>query len=327
MQAQSFRHRGQHQASYDHLYPVVVTLEADVDLAVDYKAETYAVFAILLWNMNQYERAAHYMSQAIDVYEQVGDHVRIETLRGDLSLIYVAMGRFKQAETMMQTAITQTEKRHLYYQLAQHIGTLAGFYMTQGRLVEAQPYLQKQIQLTEQTGNLHEQVRAVINRGCVRLLLGDYKVGLEDVEVGLPYYQAQNDQNMLILCQMSACYAYWGLGEDGKGKELAEEIFVAATTRFIGMPHFALFARRLLSLFCQPEEALVLLQESLALARTYQSKIQEAACLLSMAGLITDPELQNSYWTQGCTILAHLDATNWVKNHTAQNPPFIGMLY
>ncbi|NHZ71883.1 MAG: hypothetical protein GWP17_02205 [Aquificales bacterium] len=322
----ALQRRGRHREGRDHLQPLIAQLEAD-DLIAGYKATAFAVYAILLWNMNWYEQAAHYMVQAISVYRQLGDDMKVVICQSDLNMIYFMMGKHELAVANIQAAIAHAEEKRFYYQLSEHIGSLAGLYMTQGKLDDAQFYWQRHTQLTRFTGNKQEHIRSIINRGGVLLLMGEYEIGLADVEIGIPYYQSQNAQEMLTLCRLSKCYAYWGLGRTAEGKILAEDIYTEATTRLTGIPHLELFARRCLALFYSPAEAIVFLQGALALARKHKFRMQEAACLLSMAGLVVDSTAREIYWTQGCCLLEDLDAADWLNGHTSQNPPFVGMIH
>jgi hypothetical protein len=99
-----------------------------------------------------------------------------------------------------------------------------------------------------------------------------------------------------------------------------------ATHELGSLPHLSLFARRCLALFRPPMEAIELLQQALSQARKYHSKLQQAACLLSLAGLVADESERHRLWAEGVELLQTMNALAWLEGHSLENPPFIANL-
>lgn len=327
VESRLLRRQGKLPTAVALLQPLVQQLHQLPQLDNQIKARIYTAYSFQLIEMDRFDEPATYLQQAIALYEEMGDIYQLQVTRADSAYLYNNIGQFAEAEMRLLTAVHYFEKAHLYFQLVEYIGSLATLYMIYGKLQKATPYFQQQISLAQQIGYESSLSLAYVNYSATLLLQGEFAASLDYLEKGLVYYRRQNRENMLLHSQLGQSYAYWGLGRWAEGKALAENVLQQGLTQYAAQPYLSLLARRCLALFCPPEEAITLLQTAVGQAQQIHSWLQEAACLLSLSGLVADPAQRQQLWQAGSHLLAEHDAIDWLIGHSPQNPPFIGMFH
>jgi hypothetical protein len=168
---------------------------------------------------------------------------------------------------------------------------------------------------------------AQINRGGIHSLLGHVEAATADVHACLAHYETSQQLAMPIFCLFNLTFISWQQGAWAEGQAIAEKARTMSTTQLPEQRHLVLFSQRCLALFAPPAEATTLLLKALALSKELKLLLQEAACLLSLAGLTTNHVEQDRLWAQGIHILRQTEATAWVNGRSPANPPFIALLY
>lgn len=326
MRARKLREQNLSQNALELMQPLIEQIEflseADGYLA----AYIHSVYGWLLYDVNRFDVMLVHLQKAVDQYEKIGDTIQADVMRGEVGYAYMSAGEYDTAERVLLNTITQVEQHHWQHKLIQYMGYLAGVYLARGEPQRALLYVEREATLSHLIGSIEGTQHASLNRGSILLLLGQHETGLATIQETLLAYQASQDQERVLLCLFNLSFAYLRLGQKDKGEAIAQEIFAVTAHEFSSLPHLSLFARRCLALFRPPVEATELLQQALAQATNSNSRLQRAACLISLAGLVADEVERYYLWQSGVQLLEAMNAVAWVDGYSPGNPPFIGLI-
>lgn len=287
-------------------------------------ATVYNRCGIIHWATADYETAITRLQQAISLFERNGDLVSASFAKGDLGFIYYSMARYEPAELLLQQALVICQETNAQTELIAIVNELSAVYAARGKLEENLYYVNHHIELARRLGNQRELNNAISNRGSVYAQLGRYQEAEKDLLYSLQEAQQRNLPVLFILNQFYWCLYLAGTGRQNEAQAIAMESYDAAE-QILGDPVIRLFARRVLAQYVPPEKGISLLQEGLTMAQELKRPLDEAGCLLSLAGLTQDEARQKALWQQGAHRLAEIGATDWLLGHSPDNPPFIGV--
>jgi tetratricopeptide (TPR) repeat protein len=288
----------------------------------DLLAGVYTDRATLHWARGAYAQAITDLRQALMCYEKVGEEAATATTWGNLGLVYWSMAAFDLAESALRKSITLTEHLNAHQRLTNEVGNMGLVYLARGELHLAATYISRQLALAEETGFITERHRAIGNRGIVRLHLGEYAAAIEDLHADIELTRHRSQEG--LGCAYTALS--WCLLGQGKGRE-GEEYARQALRLGEDMhsPGLRIIALRCLAEFQSGAEKSQTLQTALALARAHQRRLDEAACLLSLAGVTPPPEAM-TYWDEGVVRVHQIGAAPWLAGHAPENPPRLALL-
>ncbi len=323
MKARKLRQQNLSQQAAELVEPLLQQIENLSETDPYLVAQVHAVYGWLSYDLNRFDRMLVHLQKSVTQYEMMGDTIQADVMRGELGYAYLSAGEYDAAERLLRDTISRMEQHHWQHKVIQYIGYLVGVYIGRGELRRALFYVEREAALSHLINSVEGNDHALMNRGAILLLLGQYEATLSTIQEVLQAFQLSQDRERLFLCQLNLCYAYLHVGRKGEGEALAQQIFTVATQELAALPHLSLFARRCLALFRPRIEAIELLQQALTQARKYNSRLQQAACLISLSGLVADEIERDRMWSEGAQLLSAMNASTWIDGHSPENPPFI----
>ena len=122
------------------------------------------------------------------------------------------MSRYGPAEAYKLAAIRAAEEVNARAQLVSEFGDLSTIYIALGRMEAALDYTNRMIALAAELGNEAELSRGRGNRGYALLGLGRYEEALDDIQFGLNLYQQQGRLEGTIITTVDLILYLRGLG-------------------------------------------------------------------------------------------------------------------
>jgi tetratricopeptide (TPR) repeat protein len=284
-------------------------------------ADCYSARSVLFWLQGEALLAIEDLNQAINLVSMDGYEFAENAFRGNLGLCYWSIGELKQAKETMFHCIRVAEQSKIYYWLVFNIGNLAMVFLSEGRIQEALVMGERHIALAKNHSSPAENMRASDNYGVVKFHAGDYKLAQNILEQNVPFYETQIGKADIViqLVNISRCHA--ALGETDQAISLAEKAFDYAEQQSYPSPKIV--ARRCLAETQSPGQGKVLLEQALMLSRQYHRRLDEAACLLSLAMLQENEDDKKELWEEGMKILNIIGASLWLDGCSRERPPKI----
>lgn len=307
--------------------PLWDKVETTANIPTDILAHARITYAFLLFQLNQIDEMIQHLECATAILDHAGDEIGANGARGELAYAYMLAGKHTTAQILLLQAMKQAEHHRLQQDLATYSYYLGSCYLCSGELTQALSYIERALALHHQFGHERLAWLARINRGGIHSMLGNVEAATADIHACHAHYEASQHTLMFIFCLFNLAFIDWIHEAWAEGQAKAEKAYTMSITQLPEQRHLVLFSQRCLALFAPPEEATTLLQNALTLSKELKLLVQEAACLLSLAGLATDRKEQDSLWAEGVRILRQIEATAWVNGRSPTNPPFIAMLY
>ncbi len=272
-------------------------------------AEWYVHLGLIqCWVEGDYGHALESLERSKTHYRQSGQLKMEAGVLGDIAMVYWNQGDLRRAEGTLRTAREQASRLGDYRALLKLTGNLGLVYLHQGRLNEAYTLIEEHYRLATRLGHLREMRRARGNRGITKYHLRDYDGAIEDLEADIRTLKAVNEGTLYTTVNLSRCYI--ACGDMERGREMAAWSLAGARER--GYYSIEIIALRALAEAQPPDEARELLLLALNAARG-KRRMDEAACLLSLAQLTPDSAAHEEYWHEGVKILREMGAQAWIE--------------
>lgn len=272
-------------------------------------AEWYVHLGLIqCWVEGDYDHALESLELSKIHYHQSGQLKMEAGVLGDIAMVYWNQGDLRRAEGTLRTAREQASRLGDYRALLKLTGNLGLVYLHQGRLNEAYTLIEEHYRLATRLGHLREMRRARGNRGITKYHLRDYDGAIEDLEADIRTLKAVNEGTLYTTVNLSRCYI--ACGDMERGREMAAWSLAGARER--GYYSIEIIALRALAEAQPPDEARELLLLALNAARG-KRRMDEAACLLSLAQLTPDSAAHEEYWQEGVKILREMGAQAWIE--------------
>lgn len=272
-------------------------------------AEWYVHLGLIqCWVEGDYDHALESLELSKIHYHQSGQLKMEAGVLGDIAMVYWNQGDLRRAEGTLRTARGQASRLGDYRALLKLTGNLGLVYLHQGRLNEAYTLIEEHYRLATRLGHLREMRRARGNRGITKYHLRDYDGAIEDLEADIRTLKAINEGTLYTTVNLSRCYI--ACGDMERGREMAAWSLAGARER--GYYSIEIIALRALAEAQPPDEARELLLLALNAARG-KRRMDEAACLLSLAQLTPDSAAHEEYWQEGVKILREMGAQAWIE--------------
>jgi tetratricopeptide (TPR) repeat protein len=189
---------------------------------------SYLRRATIVWVKGQYQSAAADLQRSAALFRDAADPLQAVFAEGNLGLVYYSMARYAEAETLILAAIRAAEETNARYRLVSDLGDLSVVYIALGRMDLAYDYTDRMVKLAAELGNSAELSRGRGNRGYALLGLGRYQEALADIEYSLDLYQRQGRVEGTIVTTIDLIMYLRGTGDEEQAARLAEENYMAA---------------------------------------------------------------------------------------------------
>ena len=184
--------------------------------------------ATIVWAGGRYQAAAEDLQRSAELYRAAGNSLQAVFAEGNLGLVYYSMSRYAEAETLMLAAIRAAEETNARYRLVSDLGDLSVVYIALGRMSLAYDYADRMVKLATELGNNAELSRGRGNRAYALLGLGRYEEALADLEFSLDLYRRQERIEGMIVTTIDLIIYLRGIGDEEQAARLAEENYAAA---------------------------------------------------------------------------------------------------
>jgi tetratricopeptide (TPR) repeat protein len=241
---------------------------------------------------------------------------------GNLGLVYMSLGELDRAEVAYQQAIAALKELKVMGQYLNALGTLGAVYLLSGKLDKALGCLNEQLLLAKSLDYARETARALSNRGAALMYQGRYAESLDDIAACQHLFIEQNRRAMYIASLVDLGYCCVGLGELARARQAVNDALQQAEE--LSLPTLRLIALRCLAVI-EPDQSMERLQEALSLARELERRLDEAGCLLSLAGLSADETERLRLWNEGALLLQQCGASAWLIGRAPDNPPVVAL--
>ncbi len=302
---------------------IVVQLKALQETDEHLLAEACRDLSTMAWAAGHYPEAVREIQRTIQMFADLGDEFAEADARGNLGLIYCTMTEFDRAEEEIRHLMMMAERLNARWRLTYAVDYLAVIYLVRGELDRAARTFDRAVDLVQSLGDLKSLHRIRSNRAVVWLYQGSYAAAIPDLAADFDFSEDQNLSGAVVMDCICLSLCYQGLGQEDRAIRLAERAWEIAQR--LGKPVFQALALRCLAEHC-PAQRFALLKRALTLARKAYRPLDEAACLLSLAGLIEDEEERQRLWQQGVRILERIGAAAWLEDASPRNPPRIIIL-
>ena len=288
-------------------------------------ADCYSTRSVFYWLQGESLSAIGDLDQAINLVSQAGYEFAENTYRGNLGLYYWAIGELKQAEKILFSCIRMAEQSRIYYRQIYDIGNLALVFLSQGRIQDALVMSERHVALSKDHSSPAEKMRALDNYAIIKFYTEDYLYAQAALEQNVPVYETQTVKTNIIIQLVNISRCYTALGKSALAINAAEKAFHYAEGQ--GYPAAKIITLRCLAEIRTPEQSRHLLQQALALACQCHHRLDEAACLLSLAGTEANENERTRLWQEGSQILDRIGASAWLEGFSPQHLPKIPLVY
>jgi tetratricopeptide (TPR) repeat protein len=302
---------------------VLAQLQALPTVDVHLIAEGYRERATMAWAAGRYPDAAHDIKRAMQIFAKQGDQFAVISAEGNLGLIYYSMTELNLAEESIHRVIMMAEQLNSRWHLAYAVDYMGVIYLTRGQLDQAIDYFDRAAALASNIGAMKDLHRIRSNRAVTRLYQGQYNEAIPDLEADLRFSEEQGLTAAGLMDRICLSLCYLELGKEKCARQLAEKAM--STAYALSNRTFEILALRCIAEH-RPEHRGALLHQALARARENRRPLDEAGCLLSLAGLADDEKSRTRFWKRGVCILQSIGATGWLKDASPDNPPRVIIL-
>ena len=299
-------------------------LEADPAVDPHFLATVLRRRATIYWAASRYEASAADLQRSAHLFQQAGDPLEALFSQGNLGLVYYSMARYDQAETHIREVIAAAEAMNAQWRLIRDVGNLAAVHFARGELDAALSYARRHLDLARRFSDGAEQSRAESNYTAARMYLGQAAEALPQLHAVYERFLTQERPEGYLSTLADLAVAYYLLGDSQRSRDHAARIFAHAATP--DYPAIHILGLRARALSEAPAQAAGSLRQALELARQHGRSLDQAACLLSLAGLAADHETQQTLWHEGVSLLAAMGATAWLNGRSPTHPPLIAYI-
>ncbi len=191
-------------------------------------ATAYLRRATIIWVSGRYPAAAADLQRAAALFRRADNPLQAVFAEGNLGVVYYSNARYAEAERLMLAAINAAEEANARYRLVSDLGDLSVVYIALGRMDLAYDYANRMVKLATELGNHAELSRGRGNRGYALLGLGRYEEALADIEYSLDLYRQQGRVEGTIVTVIDLVIYLRGIGDETEAVRLAEENYEAA---------------------------------------------------------------------------------------------------
>ena len=191
-------------------------------------ATAYVRRATITWAFDRYEPAADDLRRAAALYRQAGDALQAAFAEGNLGTVYLSMSRYAEAEALKLVAMRAAEEVNARHVLVSELGDLSVIYIGLGRMEQAHEYADRMVRLAAELGNDAELSRGRGNRGYILLALDHHEKALADIEFSLDHYRQQGRLEGTLVTTIDQVMYLRSMGQEEAAEQLAQENYAAA---------------------------------------------------------------------------------------------------
>jgi tetratricopeptide (TPR) repeat protein len=308
----------------DELMHLLQELEAEIYTTPDLNDLLKGSFyhhrgVICCYTQGNYLGAIEDYQQAKDLFHAAESYCDVAGVLVDTGMAHWCIGNLLEADKLITQGRNLAESHDCKATYMIATGNLGLVYLTRGLLEEALAHLIEHLNLAQKRNFEREIVRAHANRGIVYYFMGRYEEALEDLKIDVRYSKSQTEGMSLAQAYLGLCYLK--LGQYAKArKATGKALWIAQQNNLIHAKISAL--RAVAECATDADSARETLLEALNLTRG-RSTLQEAACLLSLARLMSDSSEGKAYYREGKQKLKLIGAEAWITSPDIEEAPFI----
>lgn len=302
----------------------MIALSENIDVSSSaFPAELHVHRSTLLWVKARYPDSIQDLEVAIRFYLQEEDLFSAESLKSNLGLVYWTMGEFAKAKKSLTEAIAFYQKCGADQLMAYDIGNLGLVYFAEGNLEQAKQKTLEHIEFSDRIGFATESYRGHANLADILYYFGQYDQAMDEHDLVDDYFRERGSREGYQLGKVWSACCRAKLGKVEKAITELNSILEWCSNHQSRV--LEALTHRALAQWLPVSEGEPHLRQSLNLAREQGRQLEEAACLLMLAGELVDPEMQKETWSSGVQILERIGATAWLHGTSIDHPPFIAM--
>lgn len=299
-------------------------LEALSDPPLFLLAESYNARGISAYLRADYTAAITDMNQAQALFAQEGDSYSVASVTGNLGHLYWSMGDLDRAQEAALECARVTEKLGAQWRLMMSLLQLMAVCLVKKQFEQALKHCQRRLDMEVRLNYPAYIPGDRLNRAAIWLYLDQDELAAQELQVLWGDEAVQTSPELRGRCAVLRAFYATRVGQPDTARQMAQHALEAAGQ--LTMPALRLCALRCLALVEPPEQAVSLLRQALEQARESNRRIEQAACLLSLAGLAGDEAEQSALWEQGSRLLVKMGAAAWLEECSPHNPPFLPLL-
>lgn len=175
------------------------------------KADCLNTLGCIYVRLGDFEQAAKYSKQSVEIEVKQGDHDRISSSMNTLAGIYMAAYQAEEAEKYILQALQHAEKADNPGRKAILLGMASEIYHTLGNDQKALPYAEQAYEIEEKLGREHKKMIRLSQKAAALIGLHRYKEAEEALRICIPALKEMgnhhsmaidlNKLGMTLLCQ------------------------------------------------------------------------------------------------------------------------------
>ncbi len=318
------RRAGHAQESWTVTNDMIRRLEALSAPPLFLLAESYNARGITSYLRADYLAAIADMNRSIELFGQEGDAYSVASVTGNLGHLYWSMGDLDRAQQAALECARMTEKLGAQWRLMMSLLQLMVICLAKKQFEQALKHCQRRLDMEARLNYPAYILSDRLNHAEIRLYLGEREPVEPELQALWADQGVQSSPDLRGRGALCLSHFYALADRPAPARQFAECALEVATEN--GSKTLRIAALRCLAQIELPDRAVDLLQQALALARESNRKFEQAACLLSLAGLTGDEADQCALWEQGSDLLYKMGAAAWVDDCSPQNPPFLPLM-
>jgi tetratricopeptide (TPR) repeat protein len=286
-------------------------------------ADAFGIRGLIYWNRHDWQASSQDYEHQISLLATEGYLLGQASALANLGLLYWKMCRFDLAEQAQRRSIEIREHLNAHKSLTRVIGDLGLVCFSRGQLYDAIHYFKHQLSLASAEQNQMVLNMAQNNLAAVQTYAGQSAEARHTLEAVLVSFRRQKREELVISALLDLTICCWNLHKIVRARRLVEQAWQIVQNPHKDFGFLKCVVLRCLAVVQPSEQAEDTLRQALFLASQYKRSYDEAACRLSLAGVVADPTESELFWAQGVQMLEEMGATAWLDGHSARNPPFL----
>jgi predicted ATPase/DNA-binding SARP family transcriptional activator len=136
-------------------------------------APVYKAAGVMAWLQGDYSKSKQYFESGLKIYQQLGDHVGIATLYGNLGALSIHRADYQEAQALLEKALHLRRELDDKWSIASCLNNLGALAGRQGDLERAQTCYQECLHIFQELGYQSGIAISYSNLGACAVDLGD----------------------------------------------------------------------------------------------------------------------------------------------------------
>ncbi|MGB7340754.1 MAG: hypothetical protein WBC91_17785 [Phototrophicaceae bacterium] len=300
---------------------LIKQIESHVLAQVDLRSAAVWYHNVGLTNrmIGKYDEAFHQHTKSREIFAELHDDSEIGII-ADIGLIFWEKGDLNQAIENLSIALERAKKNLEYIRILKIESHLMLAHLAKRNLRIANSLCESALKKANSIQYSSDIARIIGNRGILRIHLNDFEGAFEDLS---QYSESSIENNRQLASVANLARLQNIMGKTAEAISNAEKLLALAKRKKY-LP-IQIIALRLLAECSESKVASPLLKEASTLSEGFRD-FDHAACLISLASLAQNDNDKDTYWKQGQQLLEKIDAGDWLREKTPNDPPLLPLL-